>query len=189
MLFDVPNCVRQIKTPRNSTRAINSINSRQKKLYLYLSKKPNSTIYAKTTKCSDFWLCSHNVNKNSWSVAVTISITVMFLIRGFLSIIRIFNGHTGKPRHKIIVCKGYADSKVTVWFGLCAGGFIGPYLIKDAVNCNVTVNGKRYVRWYWQSTSPDSIDALEDNIATAFARHRLKSRNEYANIGLWCCME
>ena len=34
--------------------------------------------------------------------------------------------------------------KVTVWCRLWAGGIIGPYFFKDAVNRNVTVNGGRY---------------------------------------------
>ena len=34
--------------------------------------------------------------------------------------------------------------KVRVWCGLWAGGIIGPYFFKAAVNGNVTVNGGRY---------------------------------------------
>ena len=34
--------------------------------------------------------------------------------------------------------------KVTVWYGLWAGGIIGPFFFKDDVNRNVTVNGERY---------------------------------------------
>ena len=34
--------------------------------------------------------------------------------------------------------------KVTVWWGLWAGGMIGPYFFKDGANRNLTVNGKRY---------------------------------------------
>ena len=34
--------------------------------------------------------------------------------------------------------------KITVWWGLWAGGNSGPYFFKDAANRNVTVNGERY---------------------------------------------
>ena len=34
--------------------------------------------------------------------------------------------------------------KVTVWCGLWAGSIIGPYVLKDAANRNVTVNAERY---------------------------------------------
>ena len=36
------------------------------------------------------------------------------------------------------------SEKATVWYGLWAGGSMGPYFLKYAVNRNVTVNGKRY---------------------------------------------
>ncbi|CAD7013554.1 unnamed protein product [Ceratitis capitata] len=34
--------------------------------------------------------------------------------------------------------------KVTVWYGLWAGGIIGPYFFKDDENRKVTVNAERY---------------------------------------------
>ena len=44
-------------------------------------------------------------------------------------------------------CKSYQMhlEKVTVGYGLSAGGIIGPYFFKDAANRNVTMNGERYL--------------------------------------------
>lgn len=34
--------------------------------------------------------------------------------------------------------------KIPIWCGFWSVGIIGPYFLRDAANCNVTLNGERY---------------------------------------------